>query len=893
MAVNLKIIINGIDNVSGAFKSVGRGLDDLEGKAGKAKKALGPLNSLLGTGLKVAAGAAVGAIGALAVGLGASVLAAADMEQGVADIAAVMGLAADEVGPLKDLITDLGLDPKLKVTATEAADAIEMLAKNGLTMTDIVGGAARNTVLLANATGGDFGVAADIATDAMSLFNIQAGDMKRAVDGISGVTLSSKFDIEDYGLALAQAGGVAATVGVDFDDFNATIAAISPFFASGSDAGTSFKTFLQRLIPQSTAAEDAMRELGLITEDGKNKFYDASGQMKSMSEVSGLLNQAFIGLSEEQKNQKLATIFGTDAMRAAAGVAGMTEEEFLKLKATMAKTDAEQQAATRMNTLRGSLEILTGVFDTLKTGIGEKFLPVFKQLIDRATAYLNDAGPGLVNWAGDMATKLGALIDRYLPVFLAKVEEWIRNMPTLIEQVRSVAFQVGEFLIKVRDIIVPIASFILNITNLKGILIAVAAVMAVNALVSIVSFVAGVYSAVTAVGAFLVALSPVVLIVGGIALAIVGLYTAWQHNFLGIRDITQNVLDTLRGWFNDFPGTLQRWGQALGEKARWAMEQMRIGLDNARGMVRGAFDAVVDFLQAGRDQKLGPWAQSLYDAGSRAVTRLGEGFRAVQGAVSNQLQMVLNDAKERGWSYATGAFAGRMYDAARASMLRFVAGISESNLPGDLQRALERVGPAFDGWVSGFRNHVYGPMRDVANRIMDGIRDVDLAGLFSDKIYQIADTFNSFTAGFWTHVYQPMRDIGGHIVDGIADGLRDAWGRLQDALNWIASIAPQWIKDALGIRSPSKVFADIGKWIPPGIAEGIMQTSDQPLAALTDMFGQMTAMPATAGGGNMAGDISTVTNTTTNFNVSMPGNRGGSTSQQTKGLVDQLVAIYA
>ncbi|MEZ4622076.1 MAG: hypothetical protein R2867_42120 [Caldilineaceae bacterium] len=50
---------------------------------------------------------------------------------------------------LKGLIQDLGLDPKLKVSATEAADAIEMLGRNGLRMDDILSGAARSTVLLA------------------------------------------------------------------------------------------------------------------------------------------------------------------------------------------------------------------------------------------------------------------------------------------------------------------------------------------------------------------------------------------------------------------------------------------------------------------------------------------------------------------------------------------------------------------------------------------------------------------------------------------------------------------------------------------------------------------------------------------------------------------------
>ena len=210
----------------------------------------------------VAATAAAGA--ALAKFTGDGIEKAADLEKQMGGIAAVMSTTKDAVGPLKDLIQDLALDPRLKVNTTEAADAIEMLGRNGLTMSQILDGAAESTVLLANATEADFGTAADIATDVMSLFNIEAKDMNTAVDGITSVVNNSKFSIDDYRLAIAQGGGVAASVGVEFDDFNTTIAATAPLFGSGSDAGTSFKTFLQRLVPDTDKAAGAMVDLAFL-----------------------------------------------------------------------------------------------------------------------------------------------------------------------------------------------------------------------------------------------------------------------------------------------------------------------------------------------------------------------------------------------------------------------------------------------------------------------------------------------------------------------------------------------------------------------------------------------------------------------------------------------------
>lgn len=1078
MANMIEIILKAIDKASGPIGATTRSLGDLESKAERVHTKLGPLNNLLGTGLKVAAVGAAAGIIALGVGLGSAVMAAADMEQGIADIAAVMGLASDEVEPLAKLIDQLGIDPKLKVDATEAADAIEMLAKNGVTMADIMGGAARNTVLLANATGADFSTAADIATDAMALFDIKAEDMKTAVDGISSVTISSKFDMNDYALALAQAGGVASVVGVEFDDFNAVIAAISPFFASGSDAGTSFKVFLQRLIPQSVAAVDAMRELGLFTgltkkefEDaqekifkyqnelamldptsknyaersaelqqkiaalqstlvtGSNAFFDSNGNMKDAAQISGILNEALGGLSEEQKNQALSTIFGTDAMRAAAAMAGMTEDEFLALKGTMGKVDAEEQAATRMNTLRGSLEILQGVFDSLKLQIGDKFIPVFKSLVDRLTDFLSEHGPGIVTWAGEMANKLAALIERYLPVFLAKVNEWVNSAPQFVSQFQNAAGQAGELLGKFIEIATPIAKFILEGNNLKAVLIALGAVMAIQAIASVItfvggivgaigamaSFVAGLGLAVPALGAVLAAIGPVIAIAAALGAAVYALWLAWDKNFLGIRDITSEVWEKLKEWFGnigkwfaDFPGTLTSFGTALWEQAKWVIGQLGAGIETAKTAVSTAWDGVKDWLvrakdewlpgfgtslweggkaligkigegftnaregskqllnsaldwirgardeklpgfqdtlfnfgkealtkigdgfthirdsakgvlqaaldwvAAGKDGKLGPFQQALFDGGKLAINKLGEGFNNVKEAAKTQLQTVMNDVKEHGYSYATGAAAGRIYDGAKGIIQRFAAGFSENGgtAKADFERILGALPGAFNTMLDGaggFKNHVFGGAKNIVQRIVDGFQAIDLGHGMGEALGSIVRAFNGVMDGFQTHVWEKMKSIGSDVMGGVAEGIWNGINALDEALRWITNAIPQWIKDKLGIHSPSSVMADLSQWIPPGLAEGIMRTANAPLDALDRVMQDMTAGVAglaalpgqamTGGGvtdGAAGGNINYNNQRSNTFNLVMPSaSSDAQPVEQVRSLIGQLSATYA
>ncbi|MBK8772664.1 MAG: phage tail tape measure protein [Rhizobiales bacterium] len=371
---------------------------DMDDTGKKASKFGAVLKGALGAGALAGAAAVTALGGALVYSAGKAM----DMEQAIADISAAMNLTGKETEQVGSLIRDLGLDPKLKVNAQEAADAIMMLGTAGLSVDEIMGGAARSTVLLANATGSDFASAAGAASDVMAIFGIAAKDMDAAVNGIVATTQASKFTFEDYALALAQGGGVAATVGVNFDDFNATIAAISPLFASGSDAGTSFKTMLSAMIPKSADAMDAMKQLGIVTADGKNQFFDAAGNMRSMGEIAGILNTALAGLSDEQKNQALSTIFGSDAMRAAAALAGYTNDEFTTLKDTMSKVDAEQAAATRMNTLGGQLEILRGIIDQTATDIGTAIMPQLRSLTDMFVKLASENGPAIVAFFKDM-----------------------------------------------------------------------------------------------------------------------------------------------------------------------------------------------------------------------------------------------------------------------------------------------------------------------------------------------------------------------------------------------------------------------------------------------------------------------------------------------------------
>lgn len=67
-------------------------------------------------------------------------------------------------------------------------------------------------------------------------------------------------------------------------------------------------------------------------------------------------------------------------------------------------------------------------------------------------------------------------------------------------------------------------------------------------------------------------------------------------------------------------------------------------------------------------------------------------------------------------------------------------------------------------------------------------------------------------------------DIGKSIVDGIRQGIVEQWQRLKSDVSNLFTGLVSWIKNLLGIHSPSRVFADIGQNMAAGIGDGWAST---------------------------------------------------------------------
>src|SRR4051812_25525910 len=335
----------------------------------------------------IALGAAAGAVG---VGFTTSVVAAADFEHQINGIKAVMSPTEVQTygAAIEDLALKLGKDTVF--SASQAAQGIEELIKAGVPLPAILSGAAASSLDLAAATGVQITQAANLAATAMNTYHQSAAQLPATMDTISNVSNATAISVGGLQLALQAVGPVAAGVGLSFNDTATALGIFANNGLIGSDAGTSLKTMLLNLQPATKSQTEEFKALGIITADGGNQFFDASGKAKSMSDIFQILKNATSGLTLEQKINALQTAFGTDAVRAATIAATEGAAGWDAVTASMEKMGGTQVAATqRMQGLTGALSQLSGSFDTVQITVGQFFLPVLTQLVNLATSVLN------------------------------------------------------------------------------------------------------------------------------------------------------------------------------------------------------------------------------------------------------------------------------------------------------------------------------------------------------------------------------------------------------------------------------------------------------------------------------------------------------------------------
>lgn len=353
----------------------------------------GRKSALIASGM-TAAGLSVAAFGVAAVKM------AADFDQQMSTVQANTGATSAQMDQLRAAAIEAGASTVY--SASDSADAINDLGKAGMSVTDILTGGLSGALNLAASDGMAVGDAAEYMANALSMFHLKGSQASQVADTLAAGAGKAVGNVSDFGEALNNCGAQANSFGMNIQETTGVLALFAQNGTIGAEAGTQLNSMLMKLAAPSTEAANTMKELGISA-------YDAQGHFVGMANFAGQLQKAEKGLTDEQRNQANATIFGSYAIKAAnylyeAGESGVNKWT----KAVSESGYAAEQAAAKNNNLKGDLENLGGSMESLMISVGEGAQGPLRKMVQGLDT-LVDAFAGLPSGAQQTLVVMASL----------------------------------------------------------------------------------------------------------------------------------------------------------------------------------------------------------------------------------------------------------------------------------------------------------------------------------------------------------------------------------------------------------------------------------------------------------------------------------------------------
>lgn len=353
----------------------------------------GRKSALIASGM-TAAGLAVAAFGVAAVKM------AADFDQQMSTVQANTGATSAQMDQLRAAAIEAGASTVY--SASDSADAINDLGKAGMSVTDILNGGLSGALNLAASDGMAVGDAAEYMANALSMFHLKGSQASQVADTLAAGAGKAVGNVSDFGEALNNCGAQANSFGMNVQETTGVLALFAQNGTIGAEAGTQLNSMLMKLAAPSTEASNTMKELGISA-------YDAQHHFVGMANFAGQLQKAEKNLTDEQRNQANATIFGSYAIKAAnylyeAGESGVNKWT----KAVSESGYAAEQAAAKNNNLKGDLENLSGSMESLMISVGEGAQGPLRKMVQGLDT-LVDAFAGLPSGAQQTIVAMASL----------------------------------------------------------------------------------------------------------------------------------------------------------------------------------------------------------------------------------------------------------------------------------------------------------------------------------------------------------------------------------------------------------------------------------------------------------------------------------------------------
>ena len=435
-----------------------QGLKDAEGNASSSTSKIGGAFKTVG---KVAKTAMAAGSAAAAAFTKTSIDSGMNFDTAMSQVAATMGTTVDKIENVKAKAEEMGRTTKY--TATEAAEGMNILAQAGLSADEQISGI--GTVLnLASAGAMSLEESASYTAGAVKGFGDSMGNASYYADLMAkGATLANT-DVRGLGEAFSGSAATAKNYGQAADSVTLSLLRLAEQNVTGSEASTALNRAMADLY---TPTDDASKALDQL----KVSAYETNGEAKDFNDLVDELNGSLQGMTAEQKNNALATIFTTQGLQAFNKMTASSDATVQKFWKGIQDSSgsAAQQAATQLDNLKGDITLLSSATEGLELGFYNTFSGTIRGAIKGVTSEvsglaeamesggisgalsklaqdaINFSGqlPGLTKIGGDLINGLISSVTQNSGSITTAVSQLLNNLASTISTGLNVFTSVG------------------------------------------------------------------------------------------------------------------------------------------------------------------------------------------------------------------------------------------------------------------------------------------------------------------------------------------------------------------------------------------------------------------------------------------------------------------
>lgn len=790
----------------------GRIIIDTQIDSGGAEKGISELSKKAQDGLKtmnkafLATSAAIGGIGAYAVKVGS------DFQEGMSAVQAISGATGKELSALTEKAKEMGA--KTKFSATESAEAFQYMAMAGWKSADMLDGI-EGIMNLAAASGEDLALVSDIVTDALTAFGMSAKDSAQFADLLASAASNSNTNVSMLGESFKYVAPVAGALGHSAQDTAFALGLMANSGIKASQSGTALRASLTNLANPTKKMKEEMDRLEI-------SLIDSNGKVKEGKELYDELRQKFSNLTDAQKTQSAATIFGKEAMSGMLAIINASDEDYKKLYDSLNNSAgaAENMANIMNDNLKGSITLLKSAIEGAGIAFYEKFSEPAKKAVDKVA----DA----FSW---LTIKLG---DGSLDNALIGIATAIGTITTAI-----LAFKAGAVMTSVvrswQEAKVALALYKMTAEGaaisqgvMNGVFTVWETIVALmTGKITLATAATGLWAKAQAVLNGIMSANPIGVVLVAIAALTGAIIYLWNTNEdfrNAVIDAWNAILDTgkavwewlVKFFTEDIPNAWQSMIDWFKSVPQWFIDLW----ENIKQVFIDGWNLIADFFTV----TIPAWIEQIFNWFNELPSKIGY-------ALGYALATIVK------WGTDTWNYLVTNVPIWIENVVKFF-----SQLPGKIWTWLVATFNKIVTWGSQTYNSMITSVTNTINAIVNYFATlpsriwewlvstiekviqfgIDLgikareAGL--DMVENIIGAVKDLPSQFM--------DIGINIVKGVWEGIKSMGSWIADKVSGFFGGIVDGAKDALGIHSPSRVFRDqVGKYMAQGVGVGFEEES--------------------------------------------------------------------